>query len=173
VAALHARSPIVEAGLQVEPLYDPDINMAGLAELQRSGVWKPRSGWLNDPANRSAVLAGSLQFGVVVRTDGPTAASNNVRLLAGCTELRVAPGEPAEFTVAADAPAGFARVAIVEGASATWTAELVDGTLRTEPRDLGTVGTQPVWLGVDPYIGTAIVRFEAPTPARIAICGTV
>ena len=36
-------------------VYDPDVSMAGLAELQRSGLWAPRSSWVNNPVNLPAV----------------------------------------------------------------------------------------------------------------------
>ena len=178
IAALHALSPIVDPGTQPEPKYDPDVTMGRLAEIRRSGSWNPRTDW---PLEH--LLSGSLQFGVVVRTDGPTAASNNAGLAVivatgvvgrpeGCLELAVSPEAPASVTFAGDAPAGFVSITGLDPAGAvSMDAILASGTVRSARRDLGVVSGAPVWFGTDPFVGETVLRFTTVVPLRVSVCG--
>lgn len=180
IAALHALSPVVDLGTQPEPKYDPDVTMGRLAEIRRSGSWKPRTDW---PLEQ--LLSGSLQLGVVVRTDGPTAASNNAGLAVivatgvvgrsdGCLELSVSSEAPASVTFAGDAPAGFVRITGLEPASAiSMDVVLSSGAARSARRALGVVSGAPVWFGADPFVGETVLRFTTVAPSRVSVCGIV
>lgn len=186
IAALHATSPVIELGEQPEPKYDPDITMGRLAEAVTSGMLKPRSNW-----SIEQLLAGSLQFGVVVRRDGPTAASSNRGLVmesaegasgmeTGCIDLIVSPEHPASVTFAPGQPGGFVRIsALPSTGTVELSVTLVAGEVSTAARLLGPVTPAPLWLGVDPFTGTTTVRFESGSDPgsesageqRVAVCG--
>lgn len=175
IAAMHARSPIVEPGFQPEPKYNPDITMSRLAEILNSGIWSPAP-----VLTAEQWLEGSLDFGIVVRGDGPTAASNNVGLTLvgsegsvrpvadGCLEIKVAAGTPALLRLQHDAPGGF--VAVTGDGTVELSATLVDdGGTESGVRSLASLGQEPVWVGVDPVYGEPRLLFSGTGAATV--CG--
>lgn len=188
IAALHATSPVIDPGEQPEPKYDPDITMGRLAEGVRSGLWTPSSDWSTEQ-----LLAGSLQFGIVVRRDGPTAASGNRGLVmesaegvssmeTGCINVNVSPGRPASVRFAPGQPGGFVRIsALSSPGTVELSVILATREVTTPARMLGTLTSAPLWLGVDPFAGTTTVRFESANESgpgstdvqRIAVCGVL
>ncbi len=173
VASLYSRLPITTAALQPEPVYSPDVNMAGLASLLDSGALV-----LPQTLSEPMLLEGAIKFGVTIRESQPSESLlGDLVTLNTVSDGAIQWGEQGCLTAVPDS--AHMTLSFIQGDSGFITVAPTDlsvavaiqttSGVRSDRVELPDMSDQSAYIGMWPQTGWPILLIEGT--GSVSICG--